>query len=461
MSLLGNSPEARDVARVLHPYTNLSKHQEIGPLVLAEGKGVWVTDIHGKRYLEGMAGLWCTGLGYGEERLAHVAAEQMKTLAYTHLFAHKSHMPAIELAEKLCELAPLAGTARGMAKAFFANSGSEANDTAVKIVWYYHNAIGKPLKKKIIARQRGYHGVTVAAASLTGLTALHTDFDLPLAGILHTSCPHYYRGARDGETEEQFSLRLATELEELILKEGPETIGAFIAEPLQGAGGVILPPKSYFAAIQPVLRRYDILLIADEVICGFGRTGAMFGSETYGIEPDIMTMAKQLTSAYFPLSAVLINQTIADTVTKNAGKIGTFGTGYTYSGHPVGCAIALEVLKIYEERHLLEHTRRMSAKFISGFRRFADHPLVGEVRAVGLIAACELVKDKASKQSYDASLTVAARMAKHAEELGLVVRPLIGDAVAVCPPLIINDEELAYLLERYEQALDRTLKSLG
>jgi 4-aminobutyrate--pyruvate transaminase len=294
----GNSAASRDIATLLHPYTHLKKHETEGPLVLTEGKGIYVTDENGKQYIEGLAGLWCTSLGYGEERLVEAAAKQMRKLSYSHLFNHKSHDISIELAERLLALMPVK-----MSKVFFNNSGSEANDSAVKLVWYYNNARGKHRKKKIIARMKGYHGVTVAAASLTGLPNNHRDFDLPIANIRHADCPHHYRFGKPGETEEQFATRLAESLEAQILREDPETVAAFIAEPVMGAGGVLVPPKTYFEKIQVVLKKYDVLLIADEVICGFGRTGRMFGTETFGLKPDIMTMAKALSSAYLPISA--------------------------------------------------------------------------------------------------------------------------------------------------------------
>ena len=308
----------------------------MGPLVISIGKGVTVTDETGKDYIEGVAGLWCTSLGFDEPRLVEAAIRQMRTLPFYHAFAHKSHEPAIDLAERLIALAPVP-----MSKVFFACSGSEANDTAVKLVWYYNNALGRPRKKKIIARQKAYHGVTVAAASLTGLPNCHRDFDLPIQGILHTDCPHHYRFGQDGESETEFATRLADNLEALILREGPDTVAAFFAEPVMGAGGVILPPATYFEKIQAVLKRYDVLLVADEVICGYGRTGNLWGSQTYGMRPDILTSAKALTSAYLPLSAVLVSEAIYQACVTESAKIGTFGHGYTYSGHPVSCAVEI------------------------------------------------------------------------------------------------------------------------
>ena len=448
MKNLPNSPESRDIASVLHAYTNLKAHQETGPLVIRKGKGIWVYDESGKGYIEGLAGLWCTSLGFGEERLVEAAARQMRELPFYHVFASKTHHPAIELAERLLALVPVP-----MSKASFANSGSEANDSVVKLVWYYNNALGRPKKKKIISRLRGYHGVTVAAASLTGLPANHMDFDLPIANIIHADCPHYYRYGAEGETEEEFATRMAESLERQIQEEGPETVAAFIAEPVMGAGGVIVPPKTYFEKIQAVLKKYDVLFVADEVICGFGRTGNMFGTETFGLKPDIMTMAKALSSAYLPISAVLISEPIFQAISENSDKIGTFGHGFTYSGHPVPAAVAVETLKIYEERDIVGHVRSVMGRFQQRLHAYADHPLVGETRGVGLVGAIELVRDKASKEPFDPSHGLGAYVAAQAQENGLIVRAL-GDAIAFSPPLIMTEAEIDEMFDRFEIALE-------
>src|SRR6201981_110126 len=321
---------ARDVETLVHPYTNLASFRETGPLIIEKAQGIYVYDTEGKPYIEGMAGLWCTALGYGNEELVAVAAEQMRKLSFAHLFTGRSHNPAIELGEKLKEIAPVP-----ISKVFFCNSGSETNDTQVKLVWYLNNALGRPQKKKIIGRVKAYHGVTLAAASLTGLPADHRDFDLPIANIRHADCPHHYRFAKPGESEEQFATRLAESLEAQILREDPETVAAFIAEPVMGAGGVIVPPKTYFDKIQPVLKKYDVLLIADEVICGFGRLGTMFGLEHFEIKPDMATMAKQLPPVYHPMSATVVSSAIFDALVRQSEKIGVFAHGFTYSGHPV------------------------------------------------------------------------------------------------------------------------------
>jgi len=450
MSVRPNSAAARDIAAHLHPYTNARRHESIGPLVITEGKGVYVYDDQGNEYIEGLAGLWCTALGFGEERLVEVAAAQMRKLPYYHAFAHKAPLPTIELADKLIEIAPVP-----MSKVFFANSGSEANDSVVKLVWYYNNALGRPEKKKIISRIKGYHGVTVASASLTGLPYNHRDFDLPIRNILHTSCPHHYRFGEAGESEEDFASRMADELEQMILDEGPETVAAFIGEPVMGAGGVIVPPATYWEKIQQVLTKYDVLLIADEVICGFGRTGNLFGCQTYRIEPDIMVTAKALSSAYLPISAVLINDKVYQVVADNSAKIGTFGHGFTYSGHPVAAAVALETLKIYEERDIVGHVQRVAPRLQDGLRRFADHPLVGEVRGVGLIGALELVADKATKAPFDPAGKVGLYAVERSQAHGALVRNLV-DTVAFSPPLVISEAEIDALLDRVGKALDET-----
>ncbi len=452
MKPLVNSPSARDIAYLVHPYTNLKTHQKDGPLVVRDGKGIWITDDAGNNYIEGLAGLWCTSLGFSEERLIQAAVDQMRKLPTYHHFTGKSHAPGIDLAEKLLALAPVP-----MSKAFFANSGSEANDTAVKLVWYYNNALDRPKKKKIISRIKAYHGVTVASASLTGLPNNHRDFDLPIANIVHTECPHYYRFGKPGESEEAFATRMAEALEQKIVAEGgAEACAAFIAEPIMGAGGVIVPPKGYFEKMQKVVKKYDMLMIADEVICGFGRTGNMFGSETFAIKPDIMVMAKALSSAYLPISAVLINEAVFQGLVKESEKIGIFAHGFTYSAHPVAAAVAIETLKIYEETDMLSHVRRVAPRLQNGLRKFASHPLVGEVRGVGLIAGIELVKDKATKESFDAKLAVGAYLVKRAQANGLIIRAMAGDHIGVCPPLIIKENEIDMILERFGMSLDET-----
>jgi 4-aminobutyrate---pyruvate transaminase len=442
----------RDVETLVHPYTNLAALRETGPLVLDHGKGVFVYDSSGKPYIEGMSGLWCTALGYGNEELAEAAAAQMRKLSFAHLFSGKSHDPAIELAEKLKEMAPVPTS-----KVFFCNSGSEANDTQIKLVWYMNNALGRPRKKKIISRIKAYHGVTIAAASLTGLPINQRDFDLPIAGILHAGCPHHYRFAEAGESEEAFATRLAAELEQMIEREGPETVAAFIAEPVMGAGGVLVPPKSYFEKVMQVCRRHDVYMIADEVICGFGRLGTWFGCQSLGFAPDSISVAKALTSGYVPMAAVTVPESMYQALLVESRKIGSFGHGFTYSGHPVAAAVALKALEIYARDRLVEAAAQKTPQFQARLAALGQHALVGEARGLGLIGAVELVADKAAKRSFDPKAGVAPRAVRFAEEEGLIVRFLGGDAVSVCPPLVITPAEIDELFDRLGRALDRTL----
>jgi 4-aminobutyrate---pyruvate transaminase len=442
----------RDLETLVHPYTNLAALRETGPLIIERGQGVFVYDSKGKAYIEGMAGLWCTALGYGNEELVEAAAMQMRRLPFSHLFGAKSHDPAIELAERLKEIAPVPTS-----KVFFCSSGSEANDSQVKLVWYMNNALGRPRKKKIISRRKAYHGVTIAAASLTGLANNQLDFDLPIAGILHTGCPHYYRFAHAGETEEEFARRLAGELEELIRSEDPQTVAAFIAEPVMGAGGVIVPPKTYFQEVMKVCRAYDVYMISDEVICGFGRLGTMFGCTALGFEPHSITVAKALTSAYVPMAALTVPEPMYQAMVEESRKIGTFGHGFTYSGHPVAAAVALKALDIYARERIAEQAARKAPHFQARLAALGKHPLVGEARGLGLVGAVELVADKKSKRSFEAKAGVGARAVRCAEQEGLIVRFLVGDIVSICPPLIIAPAEIDELFDRLGRALDRTL----
>jgi 4-aminobutyrate---pyruvate transaminase len=444
-----NSIAARDIAYYFHPATNARRHEAIGPMVIERGQGVHVYDDQGKEYIEGLAGLWSVAVGFGEERLVAAAAAQMRQLPYYHSFSHKSHPSAIALAERLVRMAP-----GKMSKAHFTSSGSEANDLAIKMIWYYNNALGRPQKKKIISRQRAYHGVSIASASLTGLPAFQRDFDLPLPMMHHVSCPSHWRFAAAGESEEAFASRLAKELEDKILAEGPDTVAAFFGEPLMGAGGVITPPRSYWEKIQAVCRRHDVLVVADEVITGFGRTGKMFGSQTYGIAPDMLVVSKALTSSYMPLSALVFSDAIYQTLADNSAKIGVFAHGFTASGHPVATAVAIENLNIIEERDLVGNCAALAPQFQARLREFAGHPFVGEARGIGLIGALELVADKASKAAFEKPGAVGARLAELCQEEGLIIRA-IGDIIAFCPPLVINSAEVDEMFERFARALAR------
>lgn len=445
-----DSIEAKDLKNMLHPTTNLKTHAETGPSVHERAEGVYIWDNHGKQYLEGMAGLWCTALGYGNEELARVAQEQMKKMSYSQLFGGKTNEPSVLLAEKLIQMAPFDAS-----RVFFGLSGSDANDTQVKLMWYYNNVIGRPEKKKIISRKRGYHGVTVASGSLTGLPSFHREFDLPIAGILHTSSPHYYSDSLIGETESQFVDRIVNELEDMILKEGAETVAAFIAEPIMGAGGVIVPPPGYYEKVQAVLTKHDILFIDDEVICGFGRTGNAFGAETMNIRPDTMSVAKAVSSAYLPLSAVLLPEYMHQAFLEASEELGNFGHGFTYSGHPVCAAVALRNLEIMEEQNIFSHAAEVGRVFQERLQDFADHPLVGEVRGAGLIGAVELVKDKDPRVAFDPSQGVGVYCAAACQDEGLIIRNM-GDAMAFCPPLVITDEQIDELFSKFAAGLERT-----
>ena len=444
--------QARDMASLLHPFTNLTLLRETGPMVIERGAGVFVYDGAGKDYLEAMSGLWCTALGWGENELAETAAEQMRKLSFGHIFGGKSHEPGIALAEKLKEMAPMP-----VGKVFFANSGSEANDSQIKFMWYAANARGETKRKKIIARNRAYHGVTLASASLTGLDAFHKSFDLPFDFTVRVECPHYWKNAAPGETEEQYSARLAADLEATILREGPDTIAAMFVEAVMGAGGAMVSPRGYFEAITPVLTRYGIKLVDDEVICGFGRTGNAFGCQTMNFQPDSMSIAKALSSAYIPISAVLLSPELVDIVEEEAVRIGGFWHAFTYSAHPVAAAVALKTLEIYEKRDTFGHVKRVAPVFLQRLRALADHPLVGEANGVGLIGAIEMVADKATKRNFEASKLVGTRCGQFCQEEGVIVRPLINDRIALCPPLVITQAEIGELFDRFERGLNRTL----
>lgn len=442
--------QARDINAVLHPYTPIHKLKTNGPLVISHGKGVYVYDTQGKEYIEGMSGLWCAGLGWGEEELVEAATEQLRSLPYYHLFGSKGTESAIELAEKLKEIAPVP-----ISKVFFTSSGSEANDTQVKLAWYMNNALGRPNKKKIISRQKAYHGVTIMAASLTGLPYNHIGWDLPLAGVLHTDCPHYYRFGQEGESEAEFVARLVQSLRDLIEREGPDTIAAFIAEPVMGAGGVIVPPKGYYEAIHAVLDEHDIFMIDDEVINGFGRTGNWWGSQTLGMTPKTISAAKQLTAAYAPLGAVLVPEDIYQAYEDHSAKIGTFGHGYTYGGHPLGCALGVKAIEIYQKRDIVGHVRKVSPLFQARMEKLRDHPLVGETRFCGLMGAVELVADKKTKRSFDPKKAVGPQTATFCQNEGAILRA-VGDSIAFCPPMVITEPELNELFDRFEKALAQT-----
>ena len=446
-----NSAAARDVAYVVHPYTNLRAHESKGPLVITGGERIHVTDDDGNRYIEGLSGLWCAGLGFSEKRLVEAARRQLDTMPYMHTFAHRSTMPVIELAEKLVACAPAE-----IAKVWFVNSGSEAIDSALKLIWYYQNARGRPEKKLVISRRRAYHGITLAGGHLTALPYARTGFDLPMADrFRQVTTPSWYRDGLEGESEEDFSTRLAAELDGLIEAEGSDRVAAFFAEPVMGAGGVITPPAGYFEKVQAVLAKHDVLFVADEVICGFGRTGNMWGSATYGIKPDLVTCAKQLSSAYAPIAALMIADHVYQTLADRTDELGTFGMGYTYGGHPMAAAVALETIKIYEADGILDHVRAVAPRFQERLAALGDDALVGEARGVGLIGALEIVADRDTRAPFPAEAKMAAQITEACLREGLILRPLPGDVVGICPPLIIREDEIDDLFDRLRRGLAR------
>ncbi|MEM8793416.1 MAG: aminotransferase [Pseudomonadota bacterium] len=445
--------QMRDIEALLHPYTNAEQHRKVGAHLIDSGEGIYVYDEDGKRYIEGMSGLWCAGLGFGDKELIECAQEQLAKLPYYHLFGGRTHEPAIELAEKIKDMFPVP-----MSRVFYCSSGSEANDTQIKLVWYMMNATGRPEKKKIISRKKGYHGVTMVSASLTGLPYNHNSFDLPFDFVKHTTTPHFWREGQEGETEAEFVARLAKDLEDLILAEGPETVAAFIAEPVMGAGGVIVPPEGYFKAVGDILEKYEIMFIDDEVICGFGRTANWFGCTTHGMDqggraPTSVSMAKQLTGAYAPLSAVAMNAEMAEAIEMESARQPVLGHGYTYGGHPLGCAVGVKTLELYQSRDILGNVRKVAPRFEAHLKRLGEHSLVGEARVSGLMGGLELSPDPETAAMFDTPGKVAGQVSKELLSHGVILRA-IGDTVAFCPPMVITEQEIDEMFENVETALD-------
>ena len=435
-----------DRASTLHPLTHLGDFAsgKAGPTIVTGGKGIRIEDAHGRSYIDGFAGLYCVNVGYGRTEVAAAIARQAYELAYYHDYAgHTTEQVAI-LSDRVVRMAP-----GKPSKVFWGLSGSDANETQVKLVWYYNHLRGQPQKTKIISRALGYHGCSVFSGSMTGLTFFHDHMNLPVPGVLHTGAPYYYREAQPGESEDAFSRRRAAELEELIVREGPETVGAFIAEPVLGTGGIVPPPEGYWREIQAVLRRHDVLLIADEVICGFGRTGADFGSALYDMQPDLITIAKGLTSGYAPLSGAIVGEKIYAVMEEAADRIGVFSHGYTYSGHPISVAAANAVLDIFENERLTDRARIVGAHLQKRLKeRFAQLETVGDVRGVGLLGAVEFVADRQIRRRFDPALKVGARIAKAARERGLIVRAMPhGDILGFAPPLVVSESEIDEIVE--------------
>ncbi len=450
-----------DRRTVLHPFTQLKDFAsgKLGdPVVVETAKGIRITDATGKTLIDGFAGLYCVNIGYGRTEVAEAISRQAHRLAYYHTYAAHTTDELAILSDRLVRMAP-----GKMARVFYGMSGSDANETQAKLVWYYNNLRGQPKKKKIISRERGYHGCSVVSGSMTGMSFYHDHMDLPLPGILHTGVPHYYWGGDPGETETEFSARRAEELDALIRKEGPETVGAFIAEPVLGTGGIIPSPEGYWPAIQAVLKRHDVLLIADEVICGFGRVGAPFGSHLYGMEPDLVTVAKGLTSAYVPLSAAIVGEKVCKVMEDNADRIGAFSHGYTYSGHPIGAAAANAVLDIVEKEDLAGKARDTGAYMQSRMKAvFAQLPIVGEVRGVGMLAGIEFVADREKKTRFEPGLKVGARISKAARDRGLIARAMPhGDILGFAPPLVTTKAEVDEIVDIAEKAVRQVMDELS
>jgi len=434
-----------DVAHHLHAHANMDALRRSGPHVLCQGDGVWVRDHNGRSYIDALAGMWCVGLGYNDARLIEAANKQLSTLSYCPIFGERTSDTAIRLATRLTEMAP-----RGLSHAFFVNSGSEANDTALKLVWYINNTRGRPAKKKVITFDRAYHGATVGAASLTALPHMHRAFDLPLFQVIRVPTPDVRRLRAAGETAAQLVDRLIGEIEQIILREGPETIGAFFAEPVLGAGGVVIAPPDYYKRLQALLRRHEILFVADEIITGFGRTGEMFGSEAVGITPDMMTLAKNLSSGYVPIGAVLMTREIYETIVLASGTIGTFACGMTYSGHPVSCAVALACLDRYAEPEFLPRVRALGTHLTERLQPFAGSALVVDVRSIGLLAAVELLPAKNGNETSVG--TAGKRLVAAGLEHGVILRAL-GDAIVFCPPFVSTECDIDIMVDRFALAL--------
>ena len=450
-----------DRATTLHPVTPLRAYEQDetgGPRFIETGKGIRITDADGVTSIDGFAGLYCVNIGYGRTEVADAIAEQAHQLAYYHSYAGHTTRQLARFSQRLIDMAP-----GNMKKVFYGLSGSDANETEAKLVWHYHNLIGKTDKKKIIARERGYHGCTVVSGSMTGMNFYHDHMDLPVSGILHTGVPHYYWGAEAGESEIEFSRRRAAELEQMILAEGPDTVGAFIGEPVLGTGGLIPPPEGYWAEIQTVLKKYDVLLIADEVVTAFGRIGAWFGSEVYGMKPDLITVAKGMTSAYAPLSAVIVGDRVTGVLSAHSDEMGAFSHGYTYSGHPICVAAANPNLDVIEQDRIVEHVAELDSALRNTMAEvLADSPIVGEVRGIGMLAGIEFVADPANKTRFDASHRVGARISAACLNNGLIARGMPhGDILGLAPPLITTREEIAEIADIVRKSVSQVCDELS
>ncbi|QEM82761.1 aminotransferase [Halomonas binhaiensis] len=451
----------RDRKVTFHASTHLRDfaHGDAPGRVITGGKGISIVDKDGREFIDGFAGLYCVNIGYGRTEVAEAIYQQALEMSYYHTYVGHSNEPQIALSEQILKLA-----GPGMSKVYYGLGGSDANETQLKLVRYYNNVLGRPQKKKVISRQRGYHGSGLATGSLTGLKAFHDQFDLPMAGILHTEAPYYYHRAAEqhGMSEQEFSAYCATKLEEMILAEGPDTVAAFIGEPVLGTGGIVPPPEGYWSAIQAVLDKYDVLLIADEVVCGFGRIGADFGSHLFGIKPDLITIAKGLTSAYQPLSGVIVGDRVWKVLEQGTSELGPIGHGWTYSGHALGCAAALANLAIIEREKLTENARDTGAYLQQRMQDvFGDHPIVGQARGIGMLAALEFSPEPEARRHFDASLKVGPRISAAALEENLIVRAMPqGDILGFAPPLITTRGEVDEIVARAERAVNKVTDEL-
>jgi L-2,4-diaminobutyrate transaminase len=453
--------EEMDRQSIVHPNTDLKAYASgaLGdPQIMETGHGIHIVDSQGRDLIDAFAGLYCVNVGYGRTEIAEAIYEQAKKLPYFHTYRGASNEPLIRLSDRVLRMAP-----ENMSKIYYGMSGSDANETQVKIVWYYNNVLGRPNKKKIIARRFAYHGLTILSGSMTGIPSFHQAFDLPLPMVRHTTTPHHYRYAEEGMSERDFARKCAADLDALIEEEGPETVAAFIGEPAMGTGGIMPPPEGYWGEIQKVLDKHDVLLIADEVVCGFGRTGSNFGSQTYDMKPDLMTIAKGLTSGYVPLSGSIVGERVWEVLCRGSEQFGIFTHGYTYSGHPLGAAAAMANLDIVEGEDLAGNAKRTGGYMLKRMNQvFADHPLVGEVRGVGLLAAIEFVADKKTKQAFEAPLRVSAKVAEECLKNGMIVRAMpSGDALAYAPPLVITPDEVDRIVEITEKSLTKVTDELA
>ena len=456
------SLEEMDRQSLFHPSTSIADHLANGPTIISSASGVRVRNHQGRDFIDCGAGLWCVNIGYGRAELGEAAAKAMAELGYYHLFSSYSNEPIIRLADRVLALFREQAGAPHLSKVFFGTSGSDANDTNFKLVRYYNNLRGKPDKKKIISRLGAYHGLTYAAGSLTGILSFHKAFDLPLPGVFHTSCPHFFRFGEAGEDEDAFTRRMVGDLKELIHREGPDTIAAFIAEPIMGTGGVFIPPRGYFEQVQAVLDENDILFIADEVITGFGRTGEWFATGLYDLKPDIVTLAKGITSAYFPLSASVISERMWNVLRDASAEFGPVMHGFTYSGHPVGGAVAMANIDIMERENLVENSAAMGTYFLEQLRqRFADHPYVGDIRGQGLMMAIELVADRKTKRFFDHDKWAHRAIQRKAYDEGVMVRALpYVEAISFSPPLCITRAEIDEAIARFARGFDAAMPEL-